>query len=303
MTASILLAVAIIPTLAVLFYVYKLDKVEPEPFRLLAKTFLFGVISTVPAIVIEFLGDFICEGLSSSMIDYLVLEYLLLVPITEEFCKRFFVKLAVWESKEFDYTFDAIVYCVFGSMGFACLENILYVYQYGLSTGLLRAVTSIPGHAIFGLYMGIFLGKAKVAYADGDLKHYKYNYTKSLFIPVLLHGLYDYIVSLAGEAESIIIYAVWIFYIIMMDVWAFREIKEASETDHAIKVLTGDDDTPDNNANVTVGNVAIDNPYAPKTVSNAPVYTTESDSTAAATTVLEPETSNTEINVDDLLPE
>jgi RsiW-degrading membrane proteinase PrsW (M82 family) len=79
------------------------------------------------------------------------------------------------------------------SLGFAALENVLYVMQSGFETGIMRAFTSVPGHAIFGVFMGYFYGHAKLAEAQGRASEMREYLTLSLLVPLLLHGVYDFI--------------------------------------------------------------------------------------------------------------
>jgi RsiW-degrading membrane proteinase PrsW (M82 family) len=73
------------------------------------------------------------------------------------------------------------------SMGFATLENLLYVYEYGFQTALLRMVTAVPAHGVFGILMGYFLGKAKFTLS----KELWFSFL-ALLTPTLFHGTYDY---------------------------------------------------------------------------------------------------------------
>ena len=75
-------------------------------------------------------------------------------------------------------------------MGFAALENIIYVYQYGFTTGLTRAFTAIPAHATFGILMGYFMGKAKFS-----KNNVKYNLL-GLLVATVFHGAYDFFLFL-----------------------------------------------------------------------------------------------------------
>ena len=79
----------------------------------------------------------------------------------EEFCKFVIFMLFIWRDKNFDEYFDGIVYATFIGLGFACVENIEYVFSYGFQTGVVRALLSVPGHFLFGVLMGYFLSMAK----------------------------------------------------------------------------------------------------------------------------------------------
>ena len=154
---------ALIPPLYLIRYIYKLDKIESEPRGLLVKLFILGALSTLPAMLLEIVFSAVTEGMtvSGSEIWYLLAENFIGVALMEECVKYLALRLGSWRHPAFDYRFDGIVYAVTTSLGFAALENILYAFSFGLGTTLFRAVTSIPGHAIFGIYMGYYYGMAK----------------------------------------------------------------------------------------------------------------------------------------------
>lgn len=89
-----------------------------------------------------------------------------------------------------------MVYAVFVSLGFALWENINYVLSYGFSTAIVRALTAIPGHACFGVFMGIFYGLAKKYYNYGHPLASKIMRVFCVIVPALLHGAYDFIASM-----------------------------------------------------------------------------------------------------------
>lgn len=91
--------------------------------------------------------------------------------------------------KEFNEPFDGIIYSTFVSLGFATLENVVYVMQSGFSTGIARMFTAVPAHYAFGVIMGYYVGKAKF-----DEKNRASYLLRGLLYAVLLHGLYDFFV-------------------------------------------------------------------------------------------------------------
>ena len=89
--------------------------------------------------------------------------------------------------------FDGIVYGVFVSLGFAGVENVLYVLNAGFGTAVVRAIFSIPGHAMFGVVMGFYLSRAKWAEKYGQRHRMRADLRRSFFVPAVLHGLYDFL--------------------------------------------------------------------------------------------------------------
>ena len=158
-----LMFIALLPAVVLVVYICRKDRTDKEPPALLAKLLGYGALSCLPAIVVELILSAVIERLNVRNV-YLgyFLEAFVVAGLTEETCKFLFLR-TTWRSPAFDYQFDAIVYAVMVALGFAAFENVKYVYSYGFATGLVRAVTAVPGHAIFGVFMGYFYGYAKLS--------------------------------------------------------------------------------------------------------------------------------------------
>ena len=175
-----LLALAIAPGLAICLYVFGKDKFEKEPLHLLVKCFFLGVLSAVPAVILSLTGEAFLK-------ESLFLNVFIGVALSEEFSKFLFLRYYAFPKTAFNEPYDGIMYSVMVSMGFATIENILYTVQGGLSVGILRMFTAVPGHATFAIVMGYFVGLAKF-YKE---KRFLY-FSAGLFSAAALHGLYDY---------------------------------------------------------------------------------------------------------------
>ncbi len=219
----ILLSVALAPVIVLLFYVNKRDKYEKEPKKLLIKVFLFGVISVIPIIIIETLltnywhEKYVYPDMRLHTAAY---DAFVVASFTEEFFKIMIFFIFIWKNKEFNEKFDGIVYAVFISMGFAAAENLMYVFGNGLSTGILRAFTAVPAHAIFAVSSGYFLGLAKFKPRVRTIFLFF-----ALVVPVLLHGIYDFILM----AKSNTLKIVFIPYIILILIIALKSMKRHSD--------------------------------------------------------------------------
>ncbi len=182
-----LLLLAIAPAMIVIAYIYIKDKFEREPWKLLVKNFLLG--ATLSVIITLSLGTLIGRIFPSfdekSIFDMLLYAFFA-VALVEEFSKYIIVRKFAQKNKEFNEPYDGIVYAVMVSMGFATLENVLYVYSYGFQTGVLRAFTAVPAHATFAILMGYFMGKAKFSKNRFLLN------MMGLFAATLFHGAYDF---------------------------------------------------------------------------------------------------------------
>lgn len=230
---TVLLLAALLPPLFLVIRVYQTDAIEPEPVGLMVRLFLLGMLAVLPAIVLETLGErILLHGLMSGSgpLPRNVVENFIVVGLVEEGCKRFFLKRTTWHHPAFDYCFDGIVYAVAVSLGFAALENIGYVFQYGLQTALLRAVTSIPGHCIFGIFMGHFYGMAKTSAAHGDRRRERSMMGRSLWVPVPLHGFYDITASSKNEWVMLAFF----LYLVSLDVIALRSIRKYAREDRHV---------------------------------------------------------------------
>ena len=209
---SVLLALAaIIPAVILIVRIYRADSREKEPVRLIVKLVFLGMAATFFAILTETLGSYVIDEYS---LLGRILMYFIVVALSEEGFKYLLLKKATWKNPEFNYQFDGVVYAVAVSLGFALLENIEYVFSYGLTTALVRAVTAVPGHACFGVFMGTWYGLAKKYENAGDEGRKKRSLAGALIIPVLLHGLYDFIATLQGEWSWVIflIFVACMFY-------------------------------------------------------------------------------------------
>lgn len=202
---ELLLLLALIPGLFILLKVYLNDRIEREPFRLIVKLILFGVFSTVPAILLELLMDaLVVTRVSSSRLLYAIANAFLSAALVEEGLKLLFLRLGTWKSPEFDYHYDAIVYAVSASLGFAMLENVLYVFQYGVTTAILRAFCSVPLHAFCGVFMGFHYGIAKQAQIDGNPSDARRQTLQAFLVPFLIHGTADALLMYGSSVTSIL---------------------------------------------------------------------------------------------------
>lgn len=212
----ILILAAIVPAIFLLVKIYQADRSEKEPPQLLGSLILRGVFATMIAIVLERLGDrLLPRWMDPYSLEYQLVENFLIVGLAEEGSKYFLMKGRTWNSPAFNYSFDAVVYGAFVSLGFALWENISYVMMYGLDVAVLRAVTAIPGHACFGVFMGAWYGMAKRWEGAGFESRSKTCRTMALLLPALIHGCYDFIATYedAGVSGIFAVFVVLLFVV------------------------------------------------------------------------------------------
>ncbi|NOU59496.1 PrsW family glutamic-type intramembrane protease [Marinifilum caeruleilacunae] len=183
-----LLLISVAPIVIILFYVYYRDKYEKEPISLLAKGLFAGMIITIPVIFAEQAVASALPYIFTGKIGHAFGNAFLVAAMCEEAFKLLAVYILVWKNPNFNERFDGIVYAVFVSLGFALVENILYVFSNGMSTGIARAFTAVPAHAMFGIMMGYYLGLAKFSKQNSSSL-----FIMAFFIPFLFHGIYDFI--------------------------------------------------------------------------------------------------------------
>lgn len=218
------LFIAILPVYLIGLYVYKKDK-EKESSKLLTKLFLFGMLSCIPAAIIEVLVEPMFGITDESNLFYLFIYVSIGVALVEELCKWFFVYKIGYNNNEFDQLYDALVYCVFVSLGFACFENLFYVFASdGMLTAILRAITAIPGHASDAIIMGNYLGLAKMADINGDRQKNSKYLLLSILMPTLIHSIYDYCLF----TEQFIFIVIFGIFLIFTYAYSIKKIKNLS---------------------------------------------------------------------------
>ncbi len=224
----ILIAAAVIPALWLLVRVYRADRLEKEPVGLILGLVLLGIVSTALASLTEELGDLLLSFFyPEGTLPYDLIMYFVIVALSEEGFKYLLLKKQTWKSPHFNCLFDGVVYAVSVSLGFALWENIAYVLRYGMGAALARALTAVPGHACFGIFMGAWYGIAKRRESEGGATKAARCRRMALLVPALLHGCYDFIAVRQNEALS----SVFVVFVIVMFVAASTMVKRLSRND------------------------------------------------------------------------
>ncbi|MCF2618798.1 PrsW family intramembrane metalloprotease [Oscillibacter valericigenes] len=227
----ILIAAAVVPAVFLLMKVYRADRLEPEPTGLLLSLVLRGVFATVLAMLLEGLGSALLDGVyAENSLPYNIIMYFGIVAFSEEGAKYFLLKRRTWRSDAFNCQFDGVVYAVFVSLGFALWENLGYVAMYGLGTALVRAVTAVPGHACFGVFMGVYYGRARGYESDGDFVRSRRCRRAAVLLPALLHGAYDFIATMEDPNCE------WMFLIFVLVLFtvSLRLVRRGARNDRYI---------------------------------------------------------------------
>ena len=191
-----LLALAIAPGAAITVYIYSRDKYDREPLKPLLISFLLGMVATAPAILIQTgLKPVLYLNFSGNPLWYYVLLSFMVVAASEEGCKFLMLRFYAYRHKAFNEPFDGIIYSVMISMGFATLENIGYVLNYGFKTGIIRMFLSVPSHGAFAVLMGYHVGLARF-----DKPRAIQHIVKGVLLAIFFHGAFDFFLLLQNNS-------------------------------------------------------------------------------------------------------
>ena len=262
MDSLLLIFLAIIPVVLICRYIYAKDK-RKEPKGLLLKLFIFGFLSAfltlfITKIIVLLIPFFGMD--SKELINNYILFFIYVfggIALIEELSKFILTYWGSYNNNNFDEIYDGIVYCVYVSLGFACLENVLYVFisadtglLSGISTALLRGVMAVPGHAFDAIFMGHFFGLAKY-YQKKDNKSLEKKYLLyAILIPALIHGAYDF----GLLSENLLFISLVFVLVISLYIVCIKKVKKISGENKGIIKYSY---CP------TCGN-KVDNTYCPK---------------------------------------
>ncbi len=195
-----LLILGFAPALFWLWYFYVKDRYAPEPRAWILRIFLLGMLSTIPLALIE--------ALIGAVFPSDLLLVVVVAPVVEEIGKFLVVYLFVFRRPVFDEPIDGIVYAVTAALGFAALENFVYLFAaysetltLPLELSLVRAVLSVPGHALMSAMWGYALSQSLVTphpLARRLVFH-------GLLLAIVLHAAFNFLVSLEVIGAAVLI--------------------------------------------------------------------------------------------------
>ena len=211
----ILLIASIFPVIVLLYLVYRKDQ-EKEPLSLLLKCLWGGVLSIFVSLLMS-LPLSIFEGFFPKGILSSFYQAFFEAAIPEEIAKFLMLYFFVWKRKEFNHHFDGIVYAVFVSLGFALIENIIYVFENGLAVAFFRAILAVPGHGLDGVLMGYYFSLARF-HEGKEKKEYLF---KAIALPVILHGAYDFLLFYMSSTNNMALAALLfiVFTLLVIFLW------------------------------------------------------------------------------------
>ena len=219
-----LLIASIAPAFIIMYIVYRHDTVK-EPLSMLAKAFFGGVLSIAITLIITYpiLHIELNSGVMKSFFDAFFKA-----GIPEELSKWLIFYWLIRKAKDFDQYYDGILYAIFISMGFALVENIMYVFENGMTTAIVRSIISVPGHMLFAIPMGYYLSLSRFETGASA----RFHVFLSLAIPILLHGTFNFILMYMGAKGAInsglavLLLLAFVIFDIFMWRYGLRKIKE-----------------------------------------------------------------------------
>lgn len=231
MTIAIYVLAAVLPAVFLLRYIYRQDTVEKEPAGLLMALLVRGVVAALLSGVLEGIGGQLL-GLFpvQSQTLYIIMFAFLVVAVVEEGTKYLLMKHCTWNDPNFNCSFDGIVYAVFTSLGFAAFENIRYVFHYGLSVALPRALLAVPGHMSFAVVMGVLYGRARRLENHGHHVAARMSRRLGYVLAVCLHGFYDTCAMIDTNLSMMVFFS----FVAIMFLSVFRLVRKESEKDEPI---------------------------------------------------------------------
>lgn len=231
---SIIIISALLPVVILISYIYWRDKNSPEPTKMLVKAFLYGVLSIFLSLCLSIpfgiLGLYPNENIT---VFDAIRQSFIAAAIPEESAKLFMLWLLLRKNSFFDEKIDGIVYASFVSLGFAAVENIMYLSssENFVTTSITRALFSVPGHFSFGILMGYFYSMARF-YTSNKLQ----NLILSLVAPVIAHGLFNTILRTVSVSTSVsvqlLLLVVFISFCYALWKFANKRIKEMIDSNN-----------------------------------------------------------------------
>ena len=220
-----LLCVALLPSIIIGFILYLSDKKEREPVFEVIKAFLLGIIAIFITLVISFIIGVPLIDVADLNKMGLIYYCFIGVALIEEFSKWVITHLFVRKNNNFNYMYDGIVYFSFVSLGFATIENVLYILSTDLSTAFIRAVTTVPAHVFFAMTAGYYYTLSLKEKHKNNISLKNRYLLLSLVMPVLLHGFFDFCL-LTQEYLYLMIFLVFVVSLYVVSIGNARKVEK-----------------------------------------------------------------------------
>lgn len=237
MQTILVLIAALAPVAVLIYYIYRRDKYQKEPVKELLKAFGLGIMSVFASLIISTpLGSMGIYGNEPSTLWGALSTSFFGAAVPEEIAKFLMFWLLVRKNRFFDERMDGIVYASVVSLGFAAVENIMYLvsnYESWLAVGISRALFSVPAHFFFGVLMGYYYSLYR--FCPSESKAYGW---LILGAPIIAHGLFDTVLFSVNVLPSLSLILMVLFLILCNNLRkrASRSIAEHLERDAEVKI-------------------------------------------------------------------
>ena len=228
MLNSLLIILMVLLQVSVLMlYIYHRDNIEKEPIGLILIIFILGMLCVIfSGKIWNLIANAIPEIGEEVTNENKYVRFLVSygeIGFIEETVKYIFLNIIIYRNKNYNYEYDGIVYSTAISLGFALLEGINYGIGSNIFTTIIRGVLTTPMHVVYGVFMGYYLSKSKKNISSRSL-YYRYI---GLFIPIIIHGTSDYLLSTLNQSNLLI----YIIYSLVIYIMALKKINELSNLD------------------------------------------------------------------------
>lgn len=209
--------ISIVPGAFWVWYFYRQDHLDPEPWWLVLKSYLVGALAVIPVSIVERpLAPYLSHGANPLVAIILSIA---IIGVTEEFFKFLAAYVSVYRQKDFNEVMDGIIYVVTAGLGFATVENLFYAAAYGLRVGAVRAILTSLAHAGFSGIVGFYFGMARC-----HPERRGFYIFIGLTQAAILHGLYDYFIM-----NGIFNFTMAVLSVIVLQIYLGRLINRSEE--------------------------------------------------------------------------
>jgi RsiW-degrading membrane proteinase PrsW (M82 family) len=218
---------SLLPCMLWLWYFYSKSVYKRPPLRLIAITFLLGSLSTLVALALNLLGQsFFLNIVGRGQLSHILVLFCVVGPV-EELVKLLVVYAYAYRQPEFDEPLDGVIYSTAAALGFAAVENVIYLSQHSPFLVLLRGPLSNPGHALFSSLWGLSLSRAKAA---PNLTRQRLRIVARGWLSAsLLHALFDTLL-LAASRSVLFAFPLFLTAMLALFLWVRARIRFHSET-------------------------------------------------------------------------
>src|SRR5499425_3085858 len=218
---------SLLPCVLWLWYFSSRSLYKRPAVRVLGTTFILGALATIPALALNLVGQSLfLDFFGRTQFSHLLVLIFVVGPI-EELLKLLVVYFYAYRRKEFDEPLDGVIFSATAALGFAAIENVVYLAQNEPMLVLLRGPLSNPGHALFSAFWGLSLSRAKAA--PNMVRKRLPIVTRGFLMASLLHSLFD-LSLLAADRLSLVFFALLIAVMVTLFFWAQSRIKFHSDT-------------------------------------------------------------------------